>query len=250
MATTAPVVSKSLAPTERTLLAQLEAQVAEDLQAFIRAGSALAEINVKRLYREGYRNFTDYCRERWGMSDSRAYQLVAAAATAREVSTIVGTSPANEAQVRPLARLPAEEQREAWKEAVESAPDGRVTAKHVEAVVEKRKPKEPEPEEHPEYGSAKESEPDPYVEIERLAKELEEKDALVESLSQSDLGKELRAQQAKYAALSGRLDQEVTRANEAVRQAKWAMGQLNKIKAFVGVSDARDVLPALESRLR
>ena len=50
----------------------------------------------------------------------------------------MGSTPESERQARPLAKLPAEEQPAAWKEAVETAPEGKVTAKHVEAVVAKR----------------------------------------------------------------------------------------------------------------
>jgi hypothetical protein len=47
----------------------------------------------------------------------------------------------NERQARELAKLPAEKQPEAWARAVESAPDGKVTAKHVAEVVEELKPR-------------------------------------------------------------------------------------------------------------
>lgn len=47
----------------------------------------------------------------------------------------MGYSPANERQVRPLARLEPEQQKEAWQRAVETAPDGKVTAAHVYKIV-------------------------------------------------------------------------------------------------------------------
>lgn len=40
-----------------------------------------------------------------------------------------------ERQLRPLAKLEPEQQREAWKKAIETAPDGKVTAKHITEVV-------------------------------------------------------------------------------------------------------------------
>lgn len=46
--------------------------------------------------------------------------------------------PENERQARPLSKLPECEQPAAWKEAVETAPNGKMTAKHVEEVVSKR----------------------------------------------------------------------------------------------------------------
>jgi hypothetical protein len=47
--------------------------------------------------------------------------------------------PVNEAQARPLASLPPEQQREVWKEAVETAPPSGITAKHVQATVKRVK---------------------------------------------------------------------------------------------------------------
>jgi hypothetical protein len=48
--------------------------------------------------------------------------------------------PANEAQVRPLTSLTPDAQRAAWTEAVQTAPNGKLTAAHVEQVVEQYKP--------------------------------------------------------------------------------------------------------------
>jgi phage N-6-adenine-methyltransferase len=48
----------------------------------------------------------------------------------------VGTIP--ERQLRPLTALPPDEQRAVWQEAVDTAPDGHVTAVHVQALVDRR----------------------------------------------------------------------------------------------------------------
>ena len=48
--------------------------------------------------------------------------------------------PSNEGQARPLTRLKDPElQQEAWEKAVESAPEGKVTGRHVSKVVHKIK---------------------------------------------------------------------------------------------------------------
>jgi hypothetical protein len=47
----------------------------------------------------------------------------------------IGTVPANEAQARPLTKLSAPLQKVAWQKAVETAPEGKVTAAHVNKVV-------------------------------------------------------------------------------------------------------------------
>jgi hypothetical protein len=53
--------------------------------------------------------------------------------------------PINEAQARPLARLEVDMQRQAWQRAVETAPQGRITARHVEMVVRELQAAQAEP---------------------------------------------------------------------------------------------------------
>lgn len=87
-----------------------ERTIESGLQTFVEVGAALSAIRDSKLYRASYGTFGDYCRERWGMSRPRAYQLIESAST---VSTIVDKGqppPATESQARPLAKLPAEEQ--------------------------------------------------------------------------------------------------------------------------------------------
>jgi hypothetical protein len=83
-----------------------------------------------RLYRTTNKTFEGYCQDRWGMTDRRARQLMSAAGVIADVKsgTIV---PATESQARPLAPLGPNQRREAWQLAVESAPNGRPTARDV-----------------------------------------------------------------------------------------------------------------------
>lgn len=116
--------------------AELEATIERGMQTFVEVGLALMEIRDGRLYRAEYGTFEEYCRDRWGISRPRAYQLIDAAVVTTELSTIVDTLPATESQARPLAALEPEQQREAWERAVETAPNGKVTAAHVQTVVD------------------------------------------------------------------------------------------------------------------
>ena len=50
-----------------------------------------------------------------------------------------------ERQIRPLARLEPEQQRTAWQKAVETAPEGKVTAAHVSKVVKEITGEHPKP---------------------------------------------------------------------------------------------------------
>ncbi len=120
--------------TEATELAQLEATIERGLRTFVEVGGALLAIRDGRLYRP-HQTFEDYCRERWGMERNYANKLIAAAGVIENLGTMVPILPATERQARPLAPLPPEQQREAWRVAVETAPGGKVTAAHVEATV-------------------------------------------------------------------------------------------------------------------
>jgi len=54
--------------------------------------------------------------------------------SAKSNCTIVQLGSIPEGQLRPLARLEPDQQREAWQKAVETAPEGKVTAAHVSIV--------------------------------------------------------------------------------------------------------------------
>lgn len=124
-----------LTTQEQGRFQQLEVVIEEGLKTFVEVGNALLEIRDSRLYRQEFRTFEDYCRDRWGMARSTAYQYIDAAATVENVRHGGHQIPTNERQARPLTKLEPEQQQEAWQRAVETAPNGRVTGAHVEKVV-------------------------------------------------------------------------------------------------------------------
>lgn len=142
-----------LSTTESDRLAELETVIERGLQTFIEVGSALMEIRSSRLYRQMYATFEEYCQARWDLRKSRTYQLMDAAEVVENLksSTIVELSsgniplPINEAQARPLTKLGLEMQRQVWQRAVETAPQGKITARHVETVVREFQATEAEP---------------------------------------------------------------------------------------------------------
>jgi hypothetical protein len=150
-------ISAPLSLNEAQTLKQYEQIIDQGIQIFVEVGRALLAIRDQRLYRESYQTFEAYCRERWDLSRPRAYQLIDAAQARDVVSTIVDIVPVNEAQARPLTSLPPEQQREVWREVVKTAPPSGITAKHVQAIVNRAKgkttspraskptPQEPEP---------------------------------------------------------------------------------------------------------
>jgi site-specific DNA-methyltransferase (adenine-specific) len=121
-------------------LANLELVIQQDLRAFIRVGSALAEIKKDRLYRQvGFSTFEAYCRQRLGLGRQHGYRLVTAAALVEDLSPIGDNHLlAHESQIRPLARLSrTRDRKKAFWLACQWAKGNPPTAKRVrEAVME------------------------------------------------------------------------------------------------------------------
>jgi hypothetical protein len=93
-----------LVVAEKERLAQLEAVVERGLTTFVEVGEALMEIRSARLYRETHSTFEVYCRERFGFSDSRGRQLIAAAKTVTTVTELGLPVPKTEWEARRMGR--------------------------------------------------------------------------------------------------------------------------------------------------
>lgn len=132
--------SNQITETENKRLTELEHVIDGGLKTFVDVGMALLEIRDSRLYRKDYGTFEEYCRDRWGMERRRTYQIMDAAKVVGNVNLGTQIAPANERQARPIASLPPEVQPVAWQRAIDTAPDGRVTAAHVQSVVDTFKP--------------------------------------------------------------------------------------------------------------
>lgn len=141
---------EELSAQEAIDLEQAESAVERCAEVFDAGVRALAVIRDKRLYRERYRTFEQYCQERWGYTRQHVNRLISASHIVEVLLTEpIGSKPgdveapiplpANESQTRAIAALPEEEQAPAWRQAVTTAPGGKVTAKHVEKVVAERK---------------------------------------------------------------------------------------------------------------
>jgi len=127
-----------VAESEAVQLSTLERIIEKGLSSFYEVGNALMTIRDARLYRDSHPTFEVYCKERWRMTKVHAYRLIhSAEASGAITESNPRVTPSSERQLRPLAALPKEQQATAWKEAVETAPEGKVTAKHVQEVVEK-----------------------------------------------------------------------------------------------------------------
>lgn len=115
---------------ERSRLYQLEETIKQGLNTFVDVGNALLEIRDKRLYRQEYSTFEEYCNKQWSFTKQRVYQLMDSASVMDTLkkSTVVDFLPTSERQARPLASLEPAEQIEAWKRAITSTPEGKITA--------------------------------------------------------------------------------------------------------------------------
>ena len=135
--------AEKLSPQEQYDFQRAEQVIRTNLKAFMEVGGALVKIRDSRLYRESHATFEQYCKDKWGFSRNYANKMIAAAAVVDNLGTTVPT-PQNEAQARPLTKLPVIEQAAAWTKATEIAKDeGRkVTADDVEKAVAKHIPEE------------------------------------------------------------------------------------------------------------
>jgi len=118
-------------------LERLEGIIEKNLTAFYEVGKALIQIKQREYYIDvlGYDTFEQYCRERWDMSKRHAYRLIDSCKVIDVVKSDQLVTPSTESQCRPLSKLEPEQQVKAWEMAVETAPDGKVTARHVSKVV-------------------------------------------------------------------------------------------------------------------
>ena len=127
---------------EKKELRKCESIIRKGAKVFVEVGRALLRIQEAQLYRGSYSTFDEYCKDRWEMSRAHAYRLIESAKVVEDVSE-TGTAPTREAQARPLSKLRnPQARRDAWTEAQKSSESGKVTAKAVEAAVDKIQGKE------------------------------------------------------------------------------------------------------------
>jgi hypothetical protein len=130
----------ALTSVERTRLAELEGVVQTRLETFLTVGRALAEIRNRRLYREQYGTWEDYCAHKWGFNYGRANDLVRSA----QIADLLLAGPAGPAgdaplpdnvspdSLRPLGPLEPELASSCWRLASKM---GKPTAHTVRKVV-------------------------------------------------------------------------------------------------------------------
>jgi hypothetical protein len=105
--------------------------------AYFDKGSALAIIIANKLWSGA--DLNSYCLERFGFSEARARQFMAAFKVIDNLKSEPTTAtllPASESICRPLTRLNQERQIQAWQFALLTEPDGRLTQEHMQIICE------------------------------------------------------------------------------------------------------------------
>lgn len=115
-------------------LSHLETVIARNQGHFCDIGRALNEIRKNRLYKLAlFETFEAYTRARWDMGRAYAYRLIKSYEVVCNLSPIGDILPANECQVRPLARLELIEQRQVWQAFLNSGMD--ITALNIKKFI-------------------------------------------------------------------------------------------------------------------
>ncbi len=134
-----PENESPLSEEEREELERLEAQI---ISAVWDAAKALWEINTRRLYRERYKTFDDYCQGQFQFSPRYAYYQVKfgqVLKTLEQSERPVQILPQSEYQARPLSKLKEDsEQIDAWLKSVEKAQGTTPSFSLVESVVRQK----------------------------------------------------------------------------------------------------------------
>lgn len=142
------LVKIELTAEQASELKALELTISSESRSFVKVGRALRSIDDKRLYRETFSTFADYCPAKWGFTDKHAYRLIHGAqvvdALVAEFSPIGETRlPGNEAQVRPLADLDPTLWVPIWKKVLEKAGTQSITERLVSEVVDQEQAEAP-----------------------------------------------------------------------------------------------------------
>ena len=131
-------ITNKLTAEERKDLAKYEKIVRRTIKPFYEMGEALIAIRDRKLYRQDYGTFAQYCSEKWGFAKSRAYQLCQAAEVVQKLKNVhpVDKSfdvPDTEKAVRELAKVPEPERVAVLEKATKKARAGgrKVTARDI-----------------------------------------------------------------------------------------------------------------------
>jgi hypothetical protein len=122
----APLVRMMTEAEARERVKQINNQIGE-------IGKLLLDMKEREGWKAlGYSNWYECAAAEFKISQSRIYQLLDASKTQQEISTICGMAPTRESQLREFSDIETPEEKAAvYKAAIETAPNGKLTAKHI-----------------------------------------------------------------------------------------------------------------------
>lgn len=130
-AATAPCDVDATQVSHRSL-EDLEEVIHDGQLTYVEVGKALKEIQQRKLYKDKYNTFEEYCEKRWGFERQTAYDYIKASDVEQNVRTCVQTAPTL-CQARELAVLDPDQQKE-----VATATDfANTTVKNLKAKIDK-----------------------------------------------------------------------------------------------------------------
>jgi hypothetical protein len=132
-----------LTPEEQGQLDLCITTVKAGCAAFAKAGTALAAIKARQLYRASHDSFEAFCEHHFGLTARRVNQLIESAAVCQELAKHIPGAPLPkvEAEARALTGLTPAAAVEVWKEAVEVASPGTPSTAVVKKIADKKRPK-------------------------------------------------------------------------------------------------------------
>jgi len=131
--------TEPLSDDERKELARCEPIFRLGFTSRLAAGEAAGIIRDRRLYRENYKTFEDYCRDQLRLTKTHVNRLIAVAGVVAILAPL-GVNQVTEFLLRPLVGLEAEQMRTAWSKAVELAAGMTVTEKLVHQAASQFRP--------------------------------------------------------------------------------------------------------------
>ena len=132
----------TLSAAEQAELTKCVETVRRGLRSFVEAGQALLVIKTKQLYRANHPTFEAFAQVEFGLTARRLSQLIESFEVVENLKSLSPSSPAPvvEAQVRPLANMPAAKQAAIYAEAVQLAGGEAPAPKLVKEVAARHRP--------------------------------------------------------------------------------------------------------------
>lgn len=136
-----------LSEQEKQSLAAYEKTVNEGESKGLEVALALSEVHRRSLYRETHKSYDLYCEDKWGFQRSHANRLKNAGIAYSALKSLHAKDksvrlPTSESHLRPFGGMSDEAIQNAWKQVLEKAGKGKITATMVEDVVNATKGKQ------------------------------------------------------------------------------------------------------------